>query len=248
MLHHTNSRDIDCFDNIHEIELKVEHAISTLVDVLKDIQKRKTDLSNYLNPFNLSEAIDTSQIATCQDLFLTQHSLTPVIVSNETNTEGIAVVKLIDHGDRLNSNKCDICDKVFDNRQKLRSHSRIHRQIRKYKCEICSLGFPVPSKLKEHMRTHTGERPYACELCLHCFTKSSSLKRHRRVHKTSSQPSPVRVGGYSLLQDQVVQNMDQVLSPAYKTEEMEPETSCVTYGATFLAQPESELCSASASP
>ena len=247
MLNHHNTKDIACFDNINEIELKVQHAISTLTDVLKDLQKRKTNLSDVLNPFNLYQAINTSQVAEHNE-FLTQHNLASVIFPNGTNTGGVAVVKLIAQEDKFSANKCDVCGKVFDDRQKLRNHSRIHRQIRKYKCEICSLGFPVPSKLKEHMRTHTGERPYECELCLRCFTKSSSLKRHRRVHNNFVQPSPFRTGGYSVLHDQVVQSVDQVLSPAYKAEEMEPETSCVTFDTAFLAHAEPELSCESVSP
>ena len=246
-LHHLNVKNVAC-NGVSEIELKVQLAISTLTDVLKDLQKRRTDLSDLLNPLPLSQVVDTSHMPHCQDVYLTGNNLASVVFPNGMNTENVAVVELIERGDMFSLNKCSVCDKMFDDRQKLRNHSRIHKQIRKYKCGVCSLGFPVPSKLKEHMRTHTGERPYECELCLRCFTKSSSLKRHRRVHKSFLQPSPADIGGHSLLQDQVVQNVDRVLSPAFRVEEIETEASCVTYDATFLAHTESELSSASVSP
>ncbi|KAI6655173.1 Zinc finger protein [Oopsacas minuta] len=225
------------YGQIYGIEVKVQKVMSLLTEVYKDLQELKTDSPDRQNPFS------QSQLITSHDL--SRQNLASLHYTNETNQEGITVVNLVGNKDIVNPCKCHMCDKVFEDRLKLRNHLRIHKQTKKYICDICTHGFPVPSKLKEHMRTHTGERPYQCELCMRCFTKSSSLKRHKRIHKKIVPPD---CPSLSTMQDQVVQNVEELLSPAFKVEQIGPESPLITFDENFHAHTESELSSGSASP
>lgn len=257
LLSNPNPRRILSLNDILGIERKVEKAISTLTDVLAELHNGRDALSNLTNAFYAPHNIDTNDASTndlttaqkvympCQELY----TFPKTTFSNGINP-GVAVVELVASEDLRNVNKCNQCDKVFEDRLKLRNHSRIHKQTRKYKCEVCTLAFPVPSKLKEHMRTHTGERPYQCEICLRCFTKTSSLKRHQQLHKSPNTNIPSQLGALTLLlQDQVVQNMDQPLSPAFKEVQIENGTSISFHdNDAYLSHIESDISSAPGSP
>lgn len=220
------------------MENKLKQAISTLTEVSEDLQELRALLTDSPNPFEHNQTFALSRVS---GSYIPGQNLSSLLFAD--NTEGVTVVELLQNEDASNKCKCSVCDKTCENPLKLRNHLRMHKQTKKYFCEICHLGFPVPSKLKEHMRTHTGERPFMCEICKKCFTKSSSLKRHMRVHKNFQSSKMLT---YPILQDQVVQSGDRVLSPTFF--KMEQESSCVTFNGNFLPHTKSEISSAPVSP
>ncbi|XP_076457774.1 uncharacterized protein LOC143291661 [Babylonia areolata] len=77
---------------------------------------------------------------------------------------------------------CDQCSSAFVRSSDLRRHKKTHTGEKSFKCQLCDSAFADSCKLKIHMRIHTGERPYKCELCGEGFSQPSQYARHMRVH------------------------------------------------------------------
>ena len=71
-----------------------------------------------------------------------------------------------------------------------------HPAKKKYQCHICNKLFPNSFRLKTHFRVHTGEKPFKCEPCGQAFADRSNYVKHKqtKTHKnkidlTLSNPS-----------------------------------------------------------
>ncbi|XP_070575045.1 LOW QUALITY PROTEIN: zinc finger protein 64-like [Ptychodera flava] len=78
--------------------------------------------------------------------------------------------------------KCEMCNKAFNRRDKLKVHQRSHSGHKPYKCEYCTYAAADGSSLKKHIRIHTDERPFKCQICSYASRNSSQLVVHLRSH------------------------------------------------------------------
>lgn len=107
--------------------------------------------------------------------------------------------------------KCNICWKIFENKNTLEEHKTHHMNIEKIQCKFCPVKISTANNMKRHIRvvhqgvkncecpycnrpfsngealkyhimTHTGERPFKCKVCNREFIQPSAFKSHMKVH------------------------------------------------------------------
>lgn len=132
---------------------------------------------------------------------------------------------------------CDTCGKSFTSVENLRSHMRIHQNIRPFACTYCPKRFRSRLQLTQHLHVHTGIKPFTCTLCNKAFAKKDSLVAHNRTH-TGELPyqcsvCPERFASISKRKTHVkvhdqeaCENVANVLDDA--------TTSYITYSTTFI--------------
>ena len=79
-----------------------------------------------------------------------------------------------------NSQKCEICDKEFKNKNSLRIHFKnVHNFEKEHQCNICQKDFKFLSQLTSHMKiTHENKKHDKCESCGKSFSNAGNLKIH----------------------------------------------------------------------
>lgn len=79
---------------------------------------------------------------------------------------------------------CEVCSEQFDSRQKLRSHSRRHKDSSEEPqyCEICGKKYKNAAILKLHLAIHSDKRNFKCDVCGATFKQKVTLRTHSRIH------------------------------------------------------------------
>lgn len=132
---------------------------------------------------------------------------------------------------------CDTCGKSFTSVENLRSHMRIHQNIRPFACTYCPKRFRSRLQLTQHLHVHTGIKPFTCTLCNKAFAKKDSLVAHNRTH-TGELPyqcpvCPERFASISKRKTHVkVHSQDACESVCNVLEDA--TTSYITYSTTFI--------------
>ena len=81
--------------------------------------------------------------------------------------------------------QCEICEKVFNTKVKLRGHYNYnHKNCDKvFNCNVCTKSFQLQSNLATHIKNVHGEKHYNCD-CGKSFSNPWYLKKHiHRVHE-----------------------------------------------------------------
>lgn len=81
---------------------------------------------------------------------------------------------------------CKICSKVFESKDELMYHLKIHSGSRviktpadkKYRCNFCDRCFYTGKDVRRHLVVHTGLRDFLCQFCPQRFGRKDHLTRH----------------------------------------------------------------------
>lgn len=81
---------------------------------------------------------------------------------------------------------CKICSKVFESKDELMYHLKIHSGSRviktpadkKYRCNFCDRSFYTGKDVRRHLVVHTGLRDFLCQFCPQRFGRKDHLTRH----------------------------------------------------------------------
>ena len=130
----------------------------------------------------------------CEKAFSKRIDLERHLSTTHNNTEEEIDYDLFDNpfvdkrkpNDDVQTYKCDLCNKIFNNSSKLSKHIIImHEQSEEYQCEYCDKKFSIKGTLTRHVLTEHNEsvsKPYPCKLCNESFLSSSRLLFHTRKY------------------------------------------------------------------
>ncbi|KAM4690077.1 zinc finger protein 770 [Rhinophrynus dorsalis] len=83
---------------------------------------------------------------------------------------------------KCETQRCEVCEKVFPSWSKLERHLLIHTGQRPFTCALCGKSFRQKSHLKIHQLTHSQDRPFQCSHCFKSFKTQGKLIKHEEVH------------------------------------------------------------------
>ena len=74
--------------------------------------------------------------------------------------------------------KCDHCEKIFDNKHRLKIHTQKHSQDKNFNCDLCPKRFKSRDSLRFHKRRHDGEENFKCGYCERKYVANTLLRAH----------------------------------------------------------------------
>lgn len=92
---------------------------------------------------------------------------------------------------------CQICSKIFQTKEDILYHLKIHAGSRtvknpnekKFDCEFCDRKFFTRKDVRRHLVVHTGMRDFLCQFCPQRFGRKDHLVRH--IKKSHSKNFPI---------------------------------------------------------
>ncbi|XP_060067326.1 zinc finger protein 91-like [Ylistrum balloti] len=120
---------------------------------------------------------------------------------------------------------CEVCNKMFGEKQDHERHMRTHTGEKPYSCEICEKTFADKSNLRSHIRNHNGDRSKKCQICGKGFMFNRDLKKHMVSHNNKARvPMLDNVTVQTALQDSIVPAVDNIVTVITQTDTLPPVT------------------------
>lgn len=141
---------------------------------------------------------------------------------------------------------CKICNKVFESKDELMYHLKIHSGSRviktpadkKYECHVCNRKFYTAKDVRRHLVVHTGLRDFLCQFCPQRFGRKDHLTRHiKKSHNFNTMCKKYKSKKQTTESPVYVETLS---SPVIK---IEKPAETVTSGLLFIKQEHSPMSS-----
>ena len=120
--------------------------------------------------------------------------------------------------------KCNMCERVFSNRQRLTMHVNKHMGVKPFACPLCPANFNTLASFQRHRRSHktsmTNIQTHTCNLCHAQFSNIQHLTEHLKIHTEKRRSCPhcqVFVGGLRSLQKHIANDHPFLMKNPKKT-------------------------------
>ncbi|XP_022920214.1 zinc finger protein 585A-like isoform X13 [Onthophagus taurus] len=89
------------------------------------------------------------------------------------------------HEPKVQYRKCDICDLILPNAERLSKHKRVHRE-KTFPCDLCNMKFKYNYEVVVHKRQrHEKFKPETCTVCSKRLASKTSLLLHMKCRHTN---------------------------------------------------------------
>lgn len=88
----------------------------------------------------------------------------------------------------LKQHICEVCGRNFRNKATLELHLRVHQGLKPFQCSSCRKTFSRIEHLQTHVNAHQGIKPFPCAQCDNAFFTAEHLEQHKALHKPGKKP------------------------------------------------------------
>ena len=137
----------------------------------ESVRRYRADPNLTLHPIGSSPPL--SQLTTTQDNSKNASTSNVNVITRKRDTEY----------------KCAICNKIFQRKDHLKSHSKsMHEDTKRYECPTCASKFKLKHNLTQHQRIHQKNTMVACHICDTKFKNDKYLNIHKnKFHRAKCQ-------------------------------------------------------------
>ena len=191
---------INLVSHIEKVHLGIIPARKILCDICG---KNFLTKQSYDKHKNIHSDVKLYQCNTCKKRFSTKQGYQDHIVTHTDRVKHkceicskayfdkryLQLHKNASHNDgQRHSFQCKICGRKCLSYSGLRTHQKIHANLRDHVCNICGKDFTHVTSLQRHQRIHSDDKPYSCSFCKKTSTDVSVIRRHVMiVHKKDPQ-------------------------------------------------------------
>lgn len=88
--------------------------------------------------------------------------------------------------------ECDMCHKMYGDKDDLTRHIYIHKNLKPFNCQYCGKSFNDKSNMRQHEKIHTGVKHHFCEVCKKGFIHRRDLRNHLITNHTKDEDGDVK--------------------------------------------------------
>lgn len=74
--------------------------------------------------------------------------------------------------------ECEMCHKMYGDKDDLTRHIYIHQNIKPFSCQYCGKDFNDKSNMRQHEKIHTGVKHHWCQVCKKGFIHKRDWRNH----------------------------------------------------------------------